>query len=130
MQRLLPLVIAAAVLVPSASATAQRGYAFGRVGGNIRPYTITIAATGEVRVSGSAKTGRAKLTAAHLAMLKRIATAVHFESLPAATACPATNPDVAATFVRVGGRTVRVHGTCLARYERMLTALTGVVKLG
>jgi hypothetical protein len=38
-------------------------------------------------------------------------------------------PDVAATFVRVGPRTVRVHGTCLAHYQRVWNALARAVKI-
>ena len=32
-------------------------------------------------------------------------------------------PDVAATFIRVGARTVRVHGACVARYTKLWNAL-------
>jgi hypothetical protein len=38
-------------------------------------------------------------------------------------------PDIAATFVRIGARTVRVHGICVARYAKLLAAFTQAVKL-
>jgi hypothetical protein len=125
---LLPL-LAAALVVPAASATPQSGFSFGRVGGNIRPYTVTIAETGVVRAFGAAQIGRTKLTKAQVDRLTRVASAVRFGTLPAASDCPGTSPDVAATFVRVRGRTIRVHGTCLVRYQRILTELVNAVKL-
>jgi hypothetical protein len=127
--RALPIVAAAALVAPAASAAPQGGFAFGRVGGNIRPYTVTIAENGAVRAFGAAQVGATKLTAAQVARLRQVAAAVRFGSLPPVSDCPGTNPDVAATFVRVRGRTVRVHGTCLARYQRLLNALTGAVRV-
>jgi len=52
-----------------------------------------------------------------------------FMTLPKATNCVGTLPDVASTFVRVGARTVRVHGECVPRYARLWRALTAAVKL-
>ena len=120
----------AAVLAPAAHASPRTGFSFGRIGGNIRPYTVVIAADGHVKVSGGATAGRTLLTKAQLAKLAHVATASHFTSLPAVTSCPRTLPDVAATFVRVGGRTVRVHGSCLARYQRVWAALGAAVHIG
>jgi hypothetical protein len=116
-------------LVPAAGASSQRGFAFGRLGGNIRPYAVSIASDGRVRVSGPATTARAKLTAAQLASLDRAAADARFASLPAMTNCPGTLPDVATTFIRVGTKTVRVHGDCVARYAKLFTALSHAVKL-
>jgi hypothetical protein len=52
---------------------------------------------------------------------------VRFSTIPAVTACPKTLPDVAAEFIRVEGRTVRVHGSCIARFNRLWTALNRAV---
>ena len=116
-------------LVPAAGASPQHTFAFGRLGGNIRPYTVSIATTGKVAVSGSANAGRMKLTAAQLAILNRAVTDAHFGAFAPTTNCPGTLPDVASTFIRVGAKTVRVHGNCVARYAKLFTALSHAVKL-
>jgi hypothetical protein len=129
MRALLAVIVLAGVLPASGGAAAQRGFAFGRSGGNIQPYTVSIANDGSVRVSGPATVGRSKLTQLQIAGLNRIATANGFGRIAAVTNCPGTLPDIAATFVRVGPRTVRVHGTCIARYQRVFAALARAVKL-
>jgi hypothetical protein len=116
-------------LAGAAGASPQRGFSFGRVGGNIRPYTVSIGTDGRVHVSGPVTAGRMKLTGAQLAALGRAATAARFATLPNVTNCQGTLPDVAATFIRVGARTVRVHGACVARYAKLFTALTRAVAL-
>jgi hypothetical protein len=69
------------------------------------------------------------LTTQELASLARVAAGAQFATLPAVTSCKGSLPDVAATFVRVGGRTVRVHGSCVGRYNRVLNALSRAVQL-
>ena len=123
MTRLLAPVLLAAVLVPAADASPKTGFEFGRSGGNIRPYSIVISTTGKVTATGAAPEHRTTLTKQQLANLNRVAFVTRFETLPVVTACPGTLPDVAAESIRVGGRTVRVHGTCVARFNRLWTAL-------
>ena len=130
LRALLVLGLAAAVLASGATASQQQsGFALGRTGGNIRPFTVSIAADGRVSVSGPVQAGRTKLTRAQLAALSKIAADVRFTTLPKTTNCTGTLPDVASTFVRVGARTVRVHGECVPRYARVWRALTAAVKL-
>ncbi|MDX6486374.1 MAG: hypothetical protein QOF43_1527 [Gaiellaceae bacterium] len=129
MRLALVIAVSAAVVAPAAGAAPDSGFAFGRTGGNIRPYNVTIANDGTVQVSGAVQVGRMKLTRAQLGVLNRLAATNRFATLPAATNCPGTLPDVAATYVRVGGRTVRVHGACLTRYERLWKALGSAVHL-
>ncbi len=117
------------LLASAAGASRQRSFAIGRLGGNIRPYTVSIATDGRVHVSGAATAGRPKLTAAQLASLDQAAASAKFASLPPMTNCPGTLPDVATTFIRVGANTVRVHGNCVARYAKLFTALSHAVKL-
>ena len=117
------------MLAPAAGASPQRGFAFGRLGGSIRPYTVSIAADGKVAVSGSATAGRTKLTAGQLATLNRAVTDARFGAFPPTTNCPRTLPDIATTFIRFGAKTVRVHGGCIARYTKLFTALSNAVKL-
>jgi hypothetical protein len=113
-------------VAPTAGA-AQSGFAFGRVGGNIRPYTVTIASAGGVGTSGAVQVAKTHLTPVQLASLNRIARDTHFATLSATTSCSGTLPDVAATFVRVGAHTVRVHGACMPGYQRLLKALQAAV---
>ena len=59
--RLALVVLLAAVLLPAAagsSTSAPRSYAFGRHGGNIRPWTARISTTGKVTVTGDARRTR------------------------------------------------------------------------
>jgi hypothetical protein len=128
MRRALLIAVVAAVVVPTAAASERRGFAFGRVGGNIRPYTVSIGNDGLVRVSGAVEVGRMKLTLTQLAELNRVASVTRFTALPLTTRCKGTLPDVAATFIRVGARTVRVRGNCVASYARLWTALSRAVK--
>jgi hypothetical protein len=121
--------LAAGLTAPACGATTSTGFAFGREGGNIRPFTVTIAADGQVRVTGPVHVGVMKLTKAQLTSLGRVAQLVRFTTLPARTLCPNTLPDVATTVVRVGARTIRVHGDCVPRVTRMWNALRAAVKL-
>ena len=116
------VLLAAALLLPG-----THGFEFGRTGGNIRPFTVTISATGVVRTSGAAPSHIAVVSKHQLTVLTGIALAVRFSTIPVITACPNTLPDVAAQMIRVEGRTVRVHGACLKRFNRLWTALSRAV---
>ena len=115
--------------LPAGGAVKPTGFAFGRIGGNIRPYSVAIANSGVVRTSGAVEIGRKRVTAVQLAALNRIATETSFTMLPAVTNCRGTLPDVASTYVRVGARTVRVHGGCVPGYQRLLKALKASVQI-
>lgn len=117
----------ALLLVVAALLPGQHGFEFGRTGGNIRPFTVTISRTGVVRTSGAAPAHIAVMSKHQLTVLTGIAVAVRFSSMPAVTACPNTLPDVAAELIRVEGRTVRVHGSCLKGFNRLWTALNRAV---
>jgi hypothetical protein len=129
LRALLALGLVAGSLASVATASQQTGFALGRTGGNIRPFTVAIAADGSVSVSGPVHVERTKLTRAQLTALDKIAADARFTTLPKTTNCAGTLPDVASTFVRVGARTVRVHGECVPRYARLWRALTTTVKL-
>lgn len=107
-----------------AAALTQTGFAYGRVGGSIMPFTVTISTSGVVKATGPAPGHATRLTKEQLAVLNRVAVETNFAKLPPVTACPNTLPDIAAQFIRVGGRTVRVHGSCLTRFNRLWAALT------
>jgi hypothetical protein len=129
LRALLVLGLVATAFASGATASQQTGFALGRIGGNIRPFTVAIAADGRVSVSGPVQAERTKLTQAQLAALAKAAADARFTTLPKTTNCAGTLPDVASTFVRVGARTVQVHGECVPRYARVWRALVNAVKL-
>ena len=119
----------AAALPSAAGASSQRGFAFGRTGGNILPFTVTIENDGRVHVSGPVAVTRQKLTRLEVANLDRVVATNGFERLKPMNECPHVLPDVAATFVRVGPLRVQVHGSCIARYQHVYSALVRAVHM-
>ena len=113
----------------------QPSFAFGRSGGNIIPLTVKIARNGRVTVAGGSQTPTyATLSLPVRNALAQLAQAEGFFTMPAAVACPGTNPDVAAQFVTVsaGGktRTVTVHGGCKPAFSQLWSVLYAAVGLG
>jgi hypothetical protein len=130
--RTLPLLaVALTSLLPAgASAAPQRfGFAFGRTGGNIRPYAVHIANSGAVSTDGPVLVGRTLLSPAQIGKLNLKAVEIQFAKLPKARSCAGVLPDVAYTFIRVGPKTVRVRGTCVPGYTRLWLALVRAVRL-
>jgi len=118
----------------SSKRQAPATFAFGRTGGNIIPFKVTIGKDGRVTTTGS---GHVTLTQASTALrngLAKLAQAEGFWTMPAFIACPGTNPDVAAHFVTVsaGGktRTVTSHGSCRAPFEELYAVLSASVGAG
>jgi len=109
-------------------------FAFGRTGGNIIPFKVTIGRDGRVTTSGS---GHATLTQASTPLrngLAKLARAEGFWTLPAFISCPGVNPDVAAHFVTVSAdgkaRTVTSHGSCKPAFEELYAVLSASVGAG
>ena len=124
------LLVAALAFAAAAPATASAArYSFGRQGGNIMPFTVSITATGAVYATGPVKVGRTTLTGAQLASLAKTLSGASFSTLPTATQCLGTLPDFAASFVSVGSRKVSVRGSCSPRFSRVWNALAGAVRL-
>lgn len=105
-------------------------FTFGRVGGNIRPYTVTITRTGIVKAEGPvtvAHLGR-KIAPARLARLDRLVRTAHFFALRTLIICPGALPDLAAATITVStparDRRVVVRGTCNHRFRTLYKALT------
>src|SRR4051794_25742423 len=117
---MVPLLLAAALAAP------QTGFAFGRVGGSIMPFTVAIATSGVVKRDGAAPGAAKHLTKQQLAVLNRVAVETQFTRMPAATAGPKTLPGVAGQFVRGCGRPVRVAG----RRPRRRRGAAGAILLG
>ena len=129
MHRALAFALVVGALAPAAGASDQRGFAFGRAGGSIQPFRVVVTTDGTVRATGAASVARAHLPRIQLGNLNRIAATSTFTSLPRTTACPATLPDVATSFIRVGPRTVSVHGTCVPAFKQLWAALVRAVGL-
>lgn len=115
-------------LLFSGAAPAQHDtFAFGRTGGNIRPYTVTISVRGVVTAKGPVRHARRKVPAAALRRLERLAAATRFFSLPKLTLCPGSLPDFASSFVTVKAaahhRRVVVRGSCSPRFAKLYRAL-------
>lgn len=112
-----------------ATAVQPTGFAFGRMGGNIKPYTVRIENNGVVRVQGAAMIHRKLLSAAQIGRLNLKAVEVQFARMPTRRNCASALPDVSFTFIRVGPRTVQVRGTCIPGYTQLWQALARAVKL-
>jgi hypothetical protein len=127
----LPLSATILALLLGGVAPAQHDtFAFGRTGGNIRPYTVAISARGVVTATGPvrlAHPGR-RVAAATLRQLEQIVKTTRFFSFPTLTLCPGSLPDFASSFVAVKSgtrhRRVVVRGTCSPRFASLYQALT------
>jgi hypothetical protein len=106
-------------------------FAFGRTGGNIVPAKVAIGRDGQVTTTGAVKTTLTQASPPLRNGLAKLARAEGFFAMPASTACPGVNPDVASRFVTVtaGGksRTVTVHGGCRAAFEELYAVLSASV---
>jgi hypothetical protein len=122
-------VAATTLAATAAGATTGPSFAFGRTGGNIRPTTTRIAATGKVTVDGQA---RGTLTRAKLRSLLAVAVAQRFFALPRQIECPGMLPDFATLYVTVRSgsrvRTVSQRGNCNKRFIRVYSALQAAVR--
>lgn len=139
MRTALVLLLTAVVLaaaVPGAvagrdAAQTSVSFAFGRTGGNIAPFTVSIAEDGSVTAKGPVHSSRSRLTQRKLAQLARVVMSEHFFSLRRQIVCPGTLPDFAFSFVTVrsvgGARTVLVRGACSAAFNAVYAALAAAV---
>ena len=125
------LAAGACAAAPAPAATARpTSFTLERSGGNIRPYAVTIAASGKVTAAtGSPVTPRVAIVPpATLTRLASLVTSTGFFALPTRIACPATLPDFASRVVTVhqGGRTrtVTERGGCNAPFESLVAALS------
>ncbi len=132
----LALAFALALVIASTAAAGPRiatSYSIGRTGGNIAPFTVSIASDGSVRVVGPVRALQQKLTTRQLATLAAVVQAQRFALLPAATRCAGTLPDISADVVTVKtgakAKTVLVHGDCSPRFAAVYAALARAVGL-
>ena len=124
-------IAAIAVTGALAAPRASTSFAFGRTGGNIEPFTVTIAADGTVRARGPVRPSKQRLSARQLVSLLAVLKAERFSSLPGATHCSGALPDFASNFVTVrtgaATKTVFVRGDCSSRFEAVYKALSTAV---
>lgn len=117
------LAIVAAASACASSAAAHTPIVFGLGGGNMLPYSVTIQPNGVVRHGGSVRVRRAHLPGRTVRQLRAEVEQAHLRSRQ----CSGVLPDIGSQFVRLGSRTVRVHGTCEPRFTRVWNALAHAV---
>jgi hypothetical protein len=121
---LLLAVVAAAVAACGASAGGSTPIVFGISGGNPAPYRITIQPNGSVQASRGWRVRKQILPAKARRLRNEIRNAHLTTRL-----CAGTLPDFATNYIRLGGRTVRVHGRCEPRFTHVYDDLVAAVKL-
>ena len=123
------LVAAAILAAPAGGGTSGPSFAFGRLGGNIKPLDVRIGAAGRVTVDGEPRPPA--LSHAKLQTLLRVALAQRFFALPQKIVCPGQLPDFATLYVTVRtgtrARTVTQRGNCNKRFIRVYVALQSAV---
>ena len=107
------------------SAAGRPPIVFGITGGNIAPYRVSIQPNGTVRVRGSLQVRRRQVPAATVRRLRREVQGSNLRS----RRCAGTLPDVGSQFIRVGSRTVTVHGGCDPRFAGVWNDLGQAVGL-
>jgi hypothetical protein len=108
--------------------------AFGRTGGNIVPFTVTISATGHVSTTGTQKLTVTQATVPLRNGLAKLAKAEGFWTMATSLSCGKVLPDIAGRFVTIKGggkaRTVTVRGTCFPAFEELYAVLSASVGAG
>jgi hypothetical protein len=133
MARLVLILVSAALALPAAgSATSgTMSFGFGRTGGNIAPFTVTISSSGAVSAVGPVRPTATRVAPVTRARLTALVKTTHFDSLPRTTRCRGALPDFASSFVTVksagSSRTVLVHGDCSAGFSALYRALAKAV---
>ena len=127
----LTLLLLAVAASGSLGATSP-AFTFGRTGGNIRPFAVTIASGGRVSGTGAVQlvSPAPKLSAAVVSGLRKLARAEGFYAAPVSARCPNVLPDVAALYVTIRSagttRTVSVKGGCNSSFGELFETLLAV----
>jgi hypothetical protein len=116
----------AALAACGTDAVADTPIVVGITGGNIAPYRVSIQPNGSVRGSGSQGSLRRQIRSSRVRQLTNEIEQAHLAS----RSCAGSLPDVARQYIRVGGRTVTVHGGCEAQFRRVWGDLLQAVGLG
>jgi hypothetical protein len=106
-------------------------FAFGRAGGNIIPFRVSIARDGTVSSTGPVKPTAAAASLPLRNGLARLAKAEGFFTMPTSLACGVGNPDIASRFVTVTAfgktRTVFARGACSQAFEELYAVLAASI---
>jgi hypothetical protein len=133
MRRLVLILISAALALPAVGSASggTMSFAFGRTGGNIAPFTVTISSSGAVSAVGPVRPTITYVSPATRARLAALVKTARFYNLPRTTRCHGALPDFASSFVTVrsasGSRRVLVHGDCSAGFSTLYRALAKAV---
>lgn len=133
MQRIVLIIASAALALPAlgTAAPGSTSFAFGRTGGNIAPFTVTISSTGTVTATGPVNPKVTTVGPAARARLTRLVETTRFAALPATIHCNGALPDFASNFVTVRRAgttdTVFLHGDCSKRFATLYNALAKAV---
>ena len=133
MPRLVLIIVSATLAFPAlGSATpGTTSFVFGRTGGNIAPFTVTISNSGAVSATGPVQPRVTVVGPAARARLVGLLRTTRFSSLPPTTRCSGAVPDFASNFVTVrragATHTVLVHGDCSTRFSTLYDALARTV---
>lgn len=126
-----PLVVLAG---GSGKKAAPPTFAFGRTGGNIIPFTVTIAANGHVSTNGTQKLTLSFATPALRNGLGKLARAEGFWTMATSLTCGKINPDIAGHFITVTAagrsRTVTERGACYPAFEELYAVLSASTGAG
>jgi hypothetical protein len=118
----------------SAKRQGSPSFAFGRTGGNIIPFTVTIGKDGHVSTTGTQKLTLTFATVPLRNGLAKLARAEGFFTMPAFQTCGKINPDVAGHFITVNAfgktRMVTQRGTCNAAFEELYAVLSASTGAG
>lgn len=110
---------------------ASPSFAFGRAGGNIIPFKVTIGSDGRVATTGPVQATAATTSSALRNGLARLAQAEGFFTMATSLTCGRVNPDVAGRFITVSAkgktRTVTARGTCYPAFEELYAVLSASV---
>jgi hypothetical protein len=118
------------------TATAAPAVSLGATGGNMVPWSVTIAGDGAITGNGWNKPKYAQLNDPKDALpaLYKLADTENFWSMPSFTNCSGTLPDIASLYLEInsstGTRRVTVHGGCKANFNQMLAVIEDAVGLG
>jgi hypothetical protein len=121
---LLAVFAAAAVAACGASAGGSVPIVFGITGGTVVPYRVTIEPNGSVRVSRGWRVRKQILPM----QARRLRTEIRNAHLTTRM-CAGALPDFATSYIRLGGRTFKLHGRCEPRFSRVFGDLIAAVKL-
>ena len=129
------LAVPLAVLAGGSGKTAAPPtFTFGRTGGNIVPFTVTIGANGHVSTTGTQKLTVTFATVPLRNGLGKLAKAEGFWTMATVLDCGKINPDVASRFITITAagksRTVRSRAVCSPAFEELYAVLSASVGAG